>query len=537
MFSLIPANTLAHSQAYGGREWVSDAAQKAVVTVKKYILVLFTIGLVVSRSFAADVSMTVNPAGTITPATIPGVQDWTKSLTNTVTISPQTAMATKNYLVTPGDIYTLALGVEADILSYSIPVDNTYKMKILNLAIIDANGLTYTELKAKVDNVMSKNYPMSNYVFSLSTPGHFTVLVKGEVTQTAELNAWGLSRLSQTIASVVTNYSSIRDVQITSGDGTIRHYDLFMALRYGDITQNPYIRPGDTITLSRSKRTVVLSGAVERAGTYQILDGENLRDLVRKYGSGLTQLANPNMTEMTRYIEGGAPAGNTIMLSAKDIESDYELKDFDKVSIPTMTELQPTMFIEGAVGVTAGVTTQASIRKIINFNVGINFADLVRDQSSLFSAVSDTKNAFVIRGEKNIPLDLDRMLYDKSYMSEYTVEPNDLLMVPFKQYFVTVKGAVVAPGRYPFIPCRMAGYYVNLAGGINPELNTLSSMRITDINGKRLKKGEQIPPESTVYVFKNSWLYYFNLYSPVILTTCSLITTYYTTKAVLDANN
>ena len=62
-------------------------------------------------------------------------------------------------------------------------------------------------------------------------------------------------------------------------------------------------------------------------------------------------------------------------------------------------------------------------------------------------------------------MDLSPMLYDAAFYSDQTVQENDVLVVPFKQYFVSVAGAVLKPGRYPYVPDRTYDYYIGLAGG------------------------------------------------------------------------
>jgi len=53
---------------------------------------------------------------------------------------------------------------------------------------------------------------------------------------------------------------------------------------------------------------------------------------------------------------------------------------------------------------------------------------------------------------------------------------------------VTVAGAVAVPGRYPYIPDRDWSYYINLAGGFNPERNSSEKVTITDLNGRKMDK-------------------------------------------------
>jgi protein involved in polysaccharide export with SLBB domain len=139
--------------------------------------------------------------------------------------------------------------------------------------------------------------------------------------------------------------------------------------------------------------------------------------------------------------------------------------------------------------------------------------------------VSDTRNAYLLRGEERIMMNLNPMLYDSSYRSEYYVEENDTLIIPFRQYIVTVSGAVARPGRYPYIPDRTWDYYVALAGGFDPVKNAFERVTITDITGERLEKGDEITPETVITALTNGGFYYFNQVAPVITTVLSIATT------------
>jgi hypothetical protein len=81
---------------------------------------------------------------------------------------------------------------------------------------------------------------------------------------------------------------------------------------------------------------------------------------------------------------------------------DYELRDFDRVYIPSTTDLTPVMFVEGAVntalGPNEGEELATSNRVIVRFEAGENYASLVQKNQEWFSAISDTQNAYVRRG-------------------------------------------------------------------------------------------------------------------------------------------
>ncbi|MDR0476186.1 MAG: SLBB domain-containing protein [Treponema sp.] len=469
------------------------------------------------------------------------------------------ARSSADYRVTPGDVYTLAYAAGATPVSYIITVDTSYRIRVSNLGIVNGTGKTFMQLKGEVETVVANNYPLSGVQLVLTQPAVFRVYINGEVHEAKEVSAWGLSRLSTLVEKDlivqkikppngqmrvyenITDYTSIRDISIKSLNGQTKVYDLFKAQRLGDLTQDPYLRPGDVITFNRVKRSVTIDGEIERPGVYQLLEGENVKELVELYGSGFTPIADRTRLEMVRLTNGTDIAGDKIFLSEKDLENNYVLEHYDGITVPEITQLQPVMFVEGAVIdtvqsldnmgklTTAGTSDLVSSnRLVVQFNKGETYASLIRKNIKWFTAVSDTQNAYIIRKNEYIPINLNPMLYDSSYRGEIFVQENDILVIPFRQYFVTVAGAVINPGRYPYIPDRDWEYYVALAGGFIMERNTRGVIKIVDLNGKQMKKTDAIGPETTITASTNHFLYYFNQYAPMLITVLTAISTIFT---------
>ncbi len=368
------------------------------------------------------------------------------------------------------------------------------------------------------------------------------IIIDGEVKSVVEENAWPLRRLSSIIADNLTLYSSTRNVMVTSIDGSVRSYDLFKASRFGAIDQNPYILSGERITVGRMERRVNISGEVERPGTYELLEGENILSLINYYGSGFTEFADISRIEITRLIDGNNNNNNNnigriLYLSEDDLNNDYELYLYDSVTIPSLKEMKPVAFIEGAIYVSDGVALEASNRKEIRITEGMNYATFIRDNKSLFGATSDLQNAYIIRGDKNIPINLFEYLYDASFYSDEEVKPYDILMIPFRQYFVTVSGAVHNPGRYPYIPDRKYDYYVGLAGGFIRSQNVHDAVIIRNINGKRMSKNDFITPETNIEAKTNSFGFFFNQYAPIVTTILSILTSALSIVAIFTTYN
>jgi protein involved in polysaccharide export with SLBB domain len=447
-----------------------------------------------------------------------------------------TAMSSPNYRVTAGDVYTLTYLAVGTPVIYKIVVDSTYKIRVANLGIVNATGKTFLQLKNEVEYVVSNNYPLSGVQLVLTEPALFTVYITGEVKIVKESQTWALERLSEMLTKdILTEYASLRDVSVRSLNGQTKRYDLFKAFRFGDIQQDPYVRPGDTIQVNRVDRLVTIEGAVERPGSYQLLQGENLKELVDYYAGGCAPIADTSRISLVRYVDSMIDSGDKIYLNRDDIQANYALHHWDTIQIPTIVNVMPVMFIEGAVKQLENEIGQVNVSNkiIVRFNEGENYASLVQQNQNWFSSISDTQNAYIVRDGERIPINLNPMLYDSSYRSSYFLKDNDILIIPFRQYFVTVAGAVAMPGRYPYIPDRSWDYYIALAGGFNRDRNARSSVIIQDITGKELKKSDMITPEAIITARTNSFLYYFNQYAPIITTTLSLILTSITLSTLL----
>ena len=362
--------------------------------------------------------------------------------------------------------------------------------------------------------------------------GAFEVFVTGEVTKSAHQDVSSLTRLSAFVAPFLTPYSSTRNIIIRDQSGTEKEFDLFRAQRYGEIEQDPYLKMSDTVVVPRLERIVTIQGAVERPGSYQLLAGETLKDLIETYASGFTDRANPNRLTLIRYVDARTSAGEMQEIAYGD--GLLGLNNRDSVTIHVIQDLLPVMFIEGAIAIgnQAGEVLEGSNRVVYQFYPGESLTHAVREKRALFGYLSDLENAYLERRGDKIAVDLRKYLFDKDSDDRILLEVNDSLIIPFKQAFVTVGGAVVAPGRYPHVPDRNWRYYVGLAGGIIAEKNSGEAVSILDKEDRPIGKNQFIPPEGKITAASNSFLYYFGVYAPVFTTILSILTTTISVLAV-----
>lgn len=106
------------------------------------------------------------------------IQDQNLNFSNDFNPNIQIALSNPDYMVTPGDIYSLNYAVGANPVSYKILVDTSYKIRVSNLAVLDATNKTYMQLKKQVEEIVSKNYPLSGVQFILTSPAEsFKIVV------------------------------------------------------------------------------------------------------------------------------------------------------------------------------------------------------------------------------------------------------------------------------------------------------------------------------------------------------------------------
>lgn len=361
----------------------------------------------------------------------------------------QLAMSSSDYQVAAGDVYALSFYSNGTSVSYTITVDPTYKIRIANLGSINVAGLTFIQLKSNIETLVTRNYPLSVVTFVMIQPSVFKVLVKGEVSSAQEIQVWALTRLSEILPkSELTEFSSSRIIKITDKNGKTKTCDLFKAKRDGDFSQDPYLRPGDKIEFTRVQRKVTISGSVERAGTYELLEGQNLAELINLYAGGNTKTANLSKIQLVRIDDSDEKIQKIVYLGEKDVEKNYKLEDKDILHIYDWSENQPFIEIKGiiknpAANLAENRTRESSFEPApsdmfktrIYFYKDERYSSLIRRIRKMLTVYSDIENTYVQRGKSQLKIDAQKILDDDSFEIPFFVQKGDELVIPYKPFF------------------------------------------------------------------------------------------------------
>jgi protein involved in polysaccharide export with SLBB domain len=437
------------------------------------------------------------------------------------------AMSNSDYPITPGDIFILTYKASNENVSYNVQIDGQYNLDIPGFDALNVRGFNFSQLKKAIVELIGQYYPFATTRLFLTSTGNFTVTVKGEVSSTTELSCWGLSRLSD-VTGVATQYASSREVKVESKNGIINTYDLYAALKEGDLSQNPLMKSGDIVTLLKASRIVTIDGEVYKPGTYQLKSGENLTNLIEDYAGGLLNSADKSKLNVLRY---SMETGNYENIK-ENLDGDLNLINQDVVSVNSVRKVFNSISVEGAITSNSNINSNTSStilgmatgKLIYYFMPGELLSHALDGLSSRFTSSSDLENSYIIREGKKINVDLQRLLYG-DLSQDIILFASDTLLIPFDQKFVNVQGAVNKASSYAFAPDKTVNYYIALSGGESE--NATGTIKLYDKDGNRLDSDELVPSESTIVVVKSS-------FQKNLTTTVTIIGLVYTTTLIID---
>jgi protein involved in polysaccharide export with SLBB domain len=442
------------------------------------------------------------------------------------------AAADEGYPVTPGDVYSVSYLAAGQAAVFDVTVQSDYTLDLRLFGRVNASGLTFSALRRRVQAGISALHPEAAPALTIRSTGLFSVRLSGAVTRPGYETVWGLTRLSEILASAMAPYGSDRDVVVRSSEGAERTCDVFSAVTAGDEGQDPRLRPGDTVTVAPASLTVEVFGEVRRPGTFRLREGEAADLLLELYCRGFTPRADAGRLRLER---GGGGGGSVSYHTFAELSA-LALGDGDRITVAARNEVVPVVFFEGAVQSERreGLITQERLSELeapygrlsIPFVAGETVLNAFLSVQDRILPLADPSAAVILRRGEPAPIavDIESLLAKEPSARDEALAPYDRVVIPAIRYFVTVSGAVVNPGTYIFAPGHGPDYYVALAGGVDRERTAGRRLVLLDADGRRVRGQENVPAGARIVVPSSSFVYGFNRYFPVLATTLSFAT-------------
>ena len=337
------------------------------------------------------------------------------------------------------------------------PDSRTYLLNVLpegdvlipGVGPVHADGLTLTEFRRALADKVDLYFRNIELYCYLEAPALFRVFVTGEVVSPGVVAVSGVERVTDAIekAGSVKGNGSLRLITLERG-GTLLRVDLLRFIEQGDLENNPFLRSGDRVHVPPAGWHAAISGQVKKPGSYEIVEGEALADLIALAGGFMTDALEDSILA-TRVDSGGVST-----MSIAKAQFNMPLRDLDEFSVFDRLKGRRFVYVEGA--------TNRTGRFLLARNDGL--ADLIV-RAGGFNNKADLTAAYLQKKDgAAIKVDLEDYLSPEP-SKNLGLDDGDVLTIPFRRATVTVGGEVNEPGEFAYNGDLTIVQYIGLAGG------------------------------------------------------------------------
>jgi len=311
------------------------------------------------------------------------------------TNQPSTFVPLKNipvpedYLIGPGDnIKLLIYGNQND--EFTVQVTREGDILFPNIGRISVAGLTFSEMKETIKEVLRKKIIGAEVNISLGTLRTINIFILGDAFEPGMFTVSGLSTLTNAIfvSGGVSSNGSLRNIELKRNGKIIKLFDFYDLLLKGDTSKDVRLRAGDVIFIPPKSKSVAISGEIARPGIYELKEHEELNDLIAFSGK-LKPEANPKKIEIQR-IDYNLEAFKLLSVSHGE-NSEIPLKNGDYVNIFAVNDtLSQSILVKG----------HALNPGFYPWYKGIKISDIFKSEEDLLSMTD--MNYLLIKREKEL---------------------------------------------------------------------------------------------------------------------------------------
>ena len=458
------------------------------------------------------------------------------------------------YVVGPGDVFTVAVGGTVP-RQVAATVSADGRLVIPEAGNFVAAGKSLERVRGEVLAALRQRYQNVTADLALSAPRLFYVHVSGSVPQPGrhlvpavarvedaivEASGAGIYALAQYgngVSQPGPRWPALRSITVTSRTGRERSVDLMRYVATGEIAANPYLQDGDAVnvpTFNPLVEGVLVGGAVDRAGTYDVRAGDTAADLLV-----VTSGRDPSARiARVRRVRPQASGAAEVREAAYADAASLDVRPRDQVYAVAAVPEADRARVDGAVRypgtypITEGETT---VDALVAMAGGLREDALVRattlERPPRQTAVRATSvigtdettavgTGGTVSSDVSVDSDLLGGLFSRQFFASQTgqtprvaldpeqalagrqavpVRGGDILTVPFNDGLVRVYGRVQRGGLVPFVPGAAAQDYVARAGGPGP---TAAEVYVVDATTGQLVEGgaTEVRPGDAVFV-------------------------------------
>jgi protein involved in polysaccharide export with SLBB domain len=384
-----------------------------------------------------------------------------------ISFEPNLRIATpKNYVLGPDDQLSLTLTGLNEIEMESV-INHEGNVNIAYVGLINVNGLTIEDAKARIFARMSKAYPalktkQTQLTITLSAYRSIRVTIIGEAERPGAYQISSLSTLFNALytSGGPTETGSLRDIQLIRNNKKIASIDLYEFLQTGKMSQDIRLEDQDVIVYPPYIKRVELGGMVKRPLVYELKPNENLSHALQ-YAGGFNDSA---YTDRLKVVQRNARDKNykdveaNAFVNYTPLQGDSIYAEKQLPSFENKVTIIGAVYRPGDYGYSSGMSLQALLQK----------ADGLR--SDAFLPRATIKRLTANRDRVLVSVDLQKV----NTGSTFTLEREDSIQIYTKQeleevQYITIAGHVRTPGKILYREGMQIQDVIAMSGGFTKD--------------------------------------------------------------------
>jgi protein involved in polysaccharide export with SLBB domain len=439
----------------------------------------------------------------------------------------------KTYMVGGGDVFSIFSKVKADKFFLGT-VNQNGDLQVPELGEIPLGKIPLVKAKELIREYVQRKLRTGDSVnVALYKVKYATVCVAGIADNPGTFEFEGTMHLWDVLRAAFRDFKeksvkttmqevNLRSVRRTNRDST-GYFDLFSFIYKGEIAQNPYVYPGDQITLFPATNRVFIHGEISGplAGWVPIRAQDRAGNFISNFSLSENSDSGNILLRRRLFQPDGSEKTAIINIFANPEE---ELANGDIINVPSkknLLELQivtiegevvrPGMYpivkngtkAEEVIVMAGGKTPFANNRNMVI----IRRKKIGDDEASLKEGKMTEVGAEIskVRPELGSALGVMASTNDFSVIRlgehvETWLLPGDNIMIPRSEKMVYISGSVRSPGGYPYVQGKNKDFYIKCAGGFTEKANRSNIYLIAQYGKVRQVFNREIVEDGNVIV-------------------------------------
>lgn len=400
-----------------------------------------------------------------------------------------------DYSLDVGDVLNVQITGQKD-SSEDYPISKDGSISLDDIGKIVLAGLSLNQASSVIKSKVKSTYIGVEAFITLKEIRDVNVLISGNAMNPGIYTLTGNSNILHALSAAggVSEYGSLREINLVRNDRVIETLDLYQLLINGNYNIKKRLQSGDVIFVKPKKSIVKIDGAVNRPAKYEVFDDQNLFSII-EYANGIKRTADIQNISLERILDGELktiPIQNKSQfktIKAEDGDLIYirehpfrEAKISGAVKKPGNYMMTPNENINDLIDKAGGFTKNAYLHGAVYLNEEAKkvnqaaknvlyeeFLDtiLALSQQNTNQNVDFTPLVQITKEIKDsdvngrVIIDLE----DQETTELYSVKPNDHLFIPENVNVVYVYGEISSEGAVMYFENKSLEYFIKKSGG------------------------------------------------------------------------